>query len=181
MLNRPDEYPLLLCHGDLSPSNIIYDPITRNVTFIDLEMAGTNYQARKFGRKAPISCCTLLIMAFFQAFELASHFMTFAGGDLSRVGRNEFVPAREFQLRWCHSYLTGYKELKENQVKPEEVERLWVAVQKFSLVFCLQEIIWSLVRADNLAIPGFDILEYGALRFKQYHRNKYHILQLSAE
>ncbi len=51
-----------------------------------------------------------------QAFELASHFMTFAGGDLSRVGRNEFVPAREFQLRWCHCYLMGYRDLKENQV-----------------------------------------------------------------
>ncbi len=51
-----------------------------------------------------------------QAFELASHFMTFAGGDLSKVGRNEFVPAREFQLRWCHCYLMGYKNLKENQV-----------------------------------------------------------------
>ena len=46
LLNRPEEFPLLLCHGDLSPSNIIYDPIRRNVTFIDLEMAGTNYQVR---------------------------------------------------------------------------------------------------------------------------------------
>ena len=43
--------------------------------------------------------------------------MTFAGGDLNKVGRNEFVPAREFQLRWCHCYLMGYKGLKENQVK----------------------------------------------------------------
>ncbi len=36
----------------------------------------------------------------------------------------------------------------------------------------------ALVRVENLTIPGFDILQYGALRFKQYHRNKYHILQL---
>ncbi len=54
-----------------------------------------------------------------------------------------------------------------------------MAIQKFSLVFCLQEIIWALVRVENLTIPGFDILQYGALRFKQYHRNKYHILQLN--
>ena len=66
--------------------------------------------------------------------------MTFAGGDLGRVGRNEFVPAREFQLRWCRCYLAGYRGLggDERQVDPADVERLWVAVQKFSLVFCLQ-------------------------------------------
>jgi hypothetical protein len=51
-------------------------------------------------------------------------------------------------------------------------------VQKFSLVYLLQEIIWSLVRRDSACIPGFDILQYGVQRFQQYHRNKYNVLSM---
>ncbi len=53
---------------------------------------------------------------FPQAFEIASHFMMFAGGDLDKVGRNEYVPAKEFQMRWLQTYLTGYKELPPHKV-----------------------------------------------------------------
>ncbi len=61
-----------------------------------------------------------------------------------------------------------------------EVTALHRQVQKFSLVFCLQEIVWSLVRvaADESATSGFDALQYGVNRFQQYHRNKYNILTL---
>jgi len=52
------------------------------------------------------------------------------------------------------------------------VSELWVAVQKFSLVFCLREIMRALEEADQESV------EYGVLRFKQYHRNKFHILQM---
>jgi ethanolamine kinase len=87
-------HPLLYCHGDLNPANMIFDPVRRSVIFIDLEFAGPN----------------------FQAFEIAQHFMTFVCGDLSKVGRDEFVPAREFQLRWCHAYLTGFMALPREKV-----------------------------------------------------------------
>lgn len=52
-------------------------------------------------------------------------------------------------------------------------------MQKFSLVYCLQEIIWSLIRRDTAdTIPGYDVIQYAVLRYKQYHRNKYNILSM---
>jgi len=95
--------------------------------------------------------------------------MSFVGRDLDRVGRNEFVPAREFQMRWIRLYLAAYRSCHPQSVPQEEVADVWIAVQKFSLVFCLHEIVAALIESDS---------EYGILRFKQYHRNKVHILQM---
>lgn len=66
----------------------------------------------------------------------------------------------------------------QTQIAHRDIEYLWLLVQKFSLVYCLQEVIWALVRTDVANIPGFDILQYGILRFKQYHRNKYQIMSM---
>ena len=52
----------------------------------------------------------------FQAFEIAAHFMSFVSGDLDKTGRDEFVPAKEFQLRWIGHYLSGFRE-----IPPEDV------------------------------------------------------------
>ena len=156
--SSPSANPLIFCHGDLNPSNIIYDASgQRKIVFIDLEFSGPN----------------------FVGFEIAQHFMTFVGGDLNKVGRNEFVPAKEFQMRWCRFYLMGYKGISSESISQLEVESLWLLVQKFSLVFCLQEIIWSLVRVEKMAqIPGFDAIEYAVLRYQQYHRNKFSVLNM---
>lgn len=48
-------------------------------------------------------------------------------------------PSRETQLQWLHSYLQAYKELTQghpgdSQVSQEELETLYVQVNKFSLV-----------------------------------------------
>ena len=70
-------------------------------------------------------------------------------------------------------------------------------MQKFTLVFCLQEVVWSLVNAEKASEfeyvskdyfsqtptsetdekPTF-MLDYGIARFQQYHRNKYNILSM---
>ena len=73
----------------------------------------------------------------------------------------------------------GYKGISSESISKLEVESLWLLVQKFSLVFCLQEIIWSLVRVEKMAqIPGFDAIEYAVLRYQQYHRNKFSVLNM---
>lgn len=48
-------------------------------------------------------------------------------------------PSKEMQLQWLHSYLQAYKELTQGhpgdaQVSQEELESLYVQVNKFSLV-----------------------------------------------
>ena len=84
----------MFCHGNLSPANIVYDSPTNSVSFVGLQFCGPN----------------------FQAFEVAQHFMTLCGPDLDKVGKEEFVPAREFQLRWCHHYLAGYNNTSTQTV-----------------------------------------------------------------
>ncbi len=86
---------LVFCHNDLSPGNIIYDSITRNVAFLHLEYADIN----------------------FQALEIARHFYTMAGtSDFSKVASAEFVPAKEFQMRWCQHYLAAYHDTSLQKV-----------------------------------------------------------------
>ena len=55
---------------------------------------------------------------------------------------------------------------------------MFFLVSKFTLVFLLQEIIWTLtqINEDKVFMPDFDVVQYGVQRFKQYHRNKYNIL-----
>merc|ERR1711944_399021 len=119
------EPKLVFCHNDLSPENIMYDPVNRNVSFLHLEYADIN----------------------FQAFELARHFYRLSGNsDMSKVGCAEYVPAQEFQLRWCHHYLAAYNGVSVANVDQIEVETLYMMVQKFALVFMLQEMIWSLIK-----------------------------------
>lgn len=86
---------LVFCHNDLSPQNIIYDSITRNVALLHLEYADIN----------------------FQALEIARHFFTLnSSSDLAKVGCAEYVPAKEFQVRWCQHYLAAFYDLPGRQV-----------------------------------------------------------------
>ena len=88
------EPQLVFCHNDLNPNNIMYDPVTRQVSFLHLEFADMN----------------------FQAFELARHFYTLCGSDLDRVGSSDYVPAPEFQIRWCQHYLAAYQNTSSKEV-----------------------------------------------------------------
>ena len=73
-----------------------------------------------------------------------------------------------------------YNFLKVDQ---SEVERLYLLVQKFALVFLLQEIIWSLIKVEDYKNPRpsseFDILGYGIKRYEQYKKSKINILSVN--
>lgn len=36
--------------------------------------------------------------------------------DVPQVGMEEYVPAKEFQIRWCQSYLAGFRGVPNNKV-----------------------------------------------------------------
>lgn len=64
-----------------------------------------------------------------------------------------------------------------------EIESLYQMIQKFALVFMLQEIIWSLIKVEDPSYrrqrtTDFDILGYGIKRYQQYKKAKYNILSL---
>ena len=67
-------------------------------------------------------------------------------------------------------------------MNPVDVENLHNLVQKFALVFLLQEIIWSLIKVEDpsnqKSRAEFDILGYGIKRFQQYKKSKYNIVSM---
>uniref|UniRef100_A0A8D2QAZ5 ethanolamine kinase n=1 Tax=Zonotrichia albicollis TaxID=44394 RepID=A0A8D2QAZ5_ZONAL len=145
---------LSLVKTELSPkvsNNIIYDRTRERVRFIDYEYTGYNYQA----------------------FDIGNHFNEFAGVKEVDYG---LYPSRETQLQWLHSYLQAYKELTQghpgdSQVSQEELETLYVQVNKFSLASHFIWACWGLIQ-DKYSTIDFNFLRYAKLRFKQYFKMK---------
>lgn len=167
--------PIVFCHNDLLLANLIHrhrHPHPASVTFIDYEYAAYNYQA----------------------FDIGNHFDEFAGvtdPDFSRY------PERSFQLSWLRVYLEEYKRIgqrrergvgvKEEEeekeavtVTDEEVERLYVQVNKFALAAHFMWGVWAFVQAQHSTID-FNFLEYGIVRLKEYfaRRDEFLALQLT--
>uniref|UniRef100_A0A8C3VH87 ethanolamine kinase n=1 Tax=Catharus ustulatus TaxID=91951 RepID=A0A8C3VH87_CATUS len=143
--------PVVLCHNDLLCKNIIYDSSRGRVRFIDYEYTGYNYQA----------------------FDIGNHFNEFAGVKEVDYG---LYPSKEMQLQWLHSYLQAYKELTQGhpgdaQVAEEELENLYVQVNKFSLASHFLWACWGLIQ-DKYSTIDFNFLRYAKLRFKQYFKMK---------
>ncbi|NWS75945.1 EKI2 kinase, partial [Crotophaga sulcirostris] len=143
--------PVVLCHNDLLCKNIIYDRTQEHVRFIDYEYTGYNYQA----------------------FDIGNHFNEFAGVKEVDYG---LYPSKETQLQWLHSYLQAYKQLTQRDrgamgVSEEELEALYVQVNKFSLASHFLWACWGLIQ-DKYSTIDFNFLRYAKLRFKQYFKMK---------
>ncbi|XP_074019316.1 ethanolamine kinase 2 [Numenius arquata] len=143
--------PIVLCHNDLLCKNIIYDGTQENVRFIDYEYTGYNYQA----------------------FDIGNHFNEFAG--VKEVDYRLY-PSKETQLQWLRSYLQAYKQLTQGDrggsgVSEEELETLYVQVNKFSLASHFLWACWGLIQ-DKYSTIDFNFLRYAKLRFKQYFKMK---------
>uniref|UniRef100_A0A8B9RUT3 ethanolamine kinase n=3 Tax=Accipitrinae TaxID=8955 RepID=A0A8B9RUT3_9AVES len=145
--------PVVLCHNDLLCKNIIYDGTQEHVRFIDYEYTGYNYQA----------------------FDIGNHFNEFAG--VKEVDYRLY-PSKETQLQWLRSYLQAYKQLTQGSeggmgvaVSEEELEALYVQVNKFSLASHFLWACWGLIQ-DKYSTIDFNFLRYAKLRFKQYFKMK---------
>ncbi|XP_064895044.1 ethanolamine kinase 2 isoform X1 [Columba livia] len=143
--------PVVLCHNDLLCKNIIYDRTREHVHFIDYEYTGYNYQA----------------------FDIGNHFNEFAG--VKEVDYRLY-PSKETQLQWLRSYLQAYKQLTQGErggtgVSEEELEVLYVQVNKFSLASHFLWACWGLIQ-DKYSTIDFNFLRYAKLRFKQYFKMK---------
>uniref|UniRef100_H2Y500 ethanolamine kinase n=1 Tax=Ciona savignyi TaxID=51511 RepID=H2Y500_CIOSA len=138
--------PLVFCHNDLLVHNIIYNEEEGNLSFIDYEYAGYNYQAADIG----------------------NHFCEFAGIDNADFS---LYPDRGLQLRWLRGYLAAYRGLVEDDVSDEDVEKLYREVNKFALAAHLFWGIWSLVQHKFSQID-FDYKGYSQLRMNEYYKYK---------
>uniref|UniRef100_A0A8B9FKX5 ethanolamine kinase n=1 Tax=Amazona collaria TaxID=241587 RepID=A0A8B9FKX5_9PSIT len=140
--------PVVLCHNDLLCKNIIYDGTRGHVRFIDYEYTGYNYQA----------------------FDIGNHFNEFAG--VKEVDYSLY-PSKDTQLQWLRSYLQAYKQLTQGDqaVSEEELEALYMQVNKFSLASHFLWACWGLIQ-DKYSTIDFNFLRYAKLRFKQYFKMK---------
>ncbi|NXN19466.1 EKI2 kinase, partial [Indicator maculatus] len=129
--------PVVLCHNDLLCKNIIYDQTRGQVHFIDYEYTGSNYQA----------------------FDIGNHFNEFAGVKEVDYG---LYPSKETQLQWLHSYLQAFKQLTQGErggteVSREELEALYVQVNKFALASHFLWACWGLIQ-DKYSTIDFNFL-----------------------
>ncbi|KAK2722932.1 hypothetical protein QYM36_003202 [Artemia franciscana] len=147
--------PIVFCHNDLTPDNILYDTISLRLSFIDLEYAGPNYQA----------------------FDIANHFNEFAG---IRTVDYRLYPNDEFQTEWLKIYLHRYKSIilnsNEVSVSTEEISTLRRHVDLFSLASHFFWALWGLIQATKSTID-FDFLEYAIIRFDEYFSKKKILLE----
>ncbi|XP_037937288.1 ethanolamine kinase [Teleopsis dalmanni] len=143
--------PLVFAHNDLLLGNVVYTESRNTVNFIDYEYADYN----------------------FQAFDIGNHFAEFAGVDEVDYSR---YPKREFQLEWLRVYLQAY--LKKKHVTDDEVHRLYVQVNQFSLAAHFFWTIWCLIQAEHSKLD-FDYVGYAYVRYNEYLARKDKFLALN--
>lgn len=125
---------IVFCHNDLLSGNMVHNPITDKMQFIDFEYSGPN----------------------FRAFDIANHFCEYTG---FQVDPNKY-PNRESQLMFLKDYMDERIKLGEIQsYTEEEMEKLFVEVNVLSLVAHLYWGVWALFQARFSAID-FDYLTY---------------------
>ncbi|KAI8833775.1 choline/ethanolamine kinase [Chytriomyces cf. hyalinus JEL632] len=135
--------PVVFCHGDVNPMNIIYDAESGKIDFIDYE----------YGFYRP------------RGFDLGNHFCEHTGFDCEW----ELYPNPEFQRKFLREYLEACDTSKP--VTEEDVSRACAEANKFSLASNLGWGIWGLVQAE-LSDLEFDYPGYSKMRFDEYFRRK---------
>uniref|UniRef100_T1J443 ethanolamine kinase n=1 Tax=Strigamia maritima TaxID=126957 RepID=T1J443_STRMM len=153
--------PIVFCHNDLLLKNIIFEEESNSVKFIDLEYASYNYQA----------------------FDIGNHFCEFAGVDTVDYTK---YPDREFQRNWLRIFLGFWFQAQgrdQSEVTANDVNLLYVQVNKFALASHMMWGLWSIVQSIHSTI-NFDYItqvqtsEYAAIRLGEYFNRKDEFLSL---
>lgn len=103
--------PVVYCHNDINPQNIIYNEDRGSVHFIDYEFAMYNYEH----------------------YEIASHFCESGADDAGFIK----FPEKSYQLDWMRYYLQCKAEQNggsADDVTDRDVEECYVKTNKFALV-----------------------------------------------
>lgn len=151
---RSTASPIVFCHNDLNPANVIFNEHLGKVYFIDHEFASYNPQA----------------------YDIANHFCEFAGIEEINFAK---YPSRQFQFKWLETYLKYYgrkpnSELAtDDDIDIKEIEKLYALVNQYALVSHLLWSAWSAVQAKHSSHgENFDFLDYAKVRMDEYRRRK---------
>lgn len=136
----PLKEDIVFCHNDLLAHNIVFDPLSDHVRFIDFEYADFNYSL----------------------FDLANHFCEFAGVDNPDYSR---CPSTE-EIR---SFLRLYLRERYGHFDERRVDELARRTPLFQALAHLLWSTWSVVQSQN-SILDFDYVRYATARHEQYLR-----------
>ncbi|CAL8102726.1 unnamed protein product [Orchesella dallaii] len=136
------DMPVTFCHNDLIPRNIVYDEDKEKITFIDVEYAMYNYAA----------------------FDVANHFLEFAGIDQIDYSK---CPNVAFRHEWIKEYLKNLK--LEHYAEEITVEKYDLWVQFCTPASHLFWGVWGIYQAKHSTID-FDYIGYVGLRFSEYRK-----------
>jgi ethanolamine kinase len=131
--------PIVFSHNDLLASNIIYDKNQDSVLFIDYEYSSYNYRG----------------------FDIGNHFCEFAGFECNWSR----YPSRKLQWKWLRNYLSSF--LHTDIISDDEITKLYIEVNQFSLAAHLYWGIWALVQAHYSDIK-FDYMNLAMQRISRY-------------
>eukprot|EP01112_Ceratiomyxa_fruticulosa_P014642 TRINITY_DN4210_c0_g1_i1.p1 TRINITY_DN4210_c0_g1~~TRINITY_DN4210_c0_g1_i1.p1 ORF type:complete len:358 (-),score=81.46 TRINITY_DN4210_c0_g1_i1:57-1130(-) len=143
--------PVVFCHNDLLAFNIIISDDGKSASFIDYEYAAYN----------------------FRGFDLGNHFNEFAGFGPDY----KLYPNKETQTLFIRKYLEAFHNNSSNsststhKITEEEVERVYVEANQYSLASHLYWGFWALFQSQNSPID-FDYLGYAKARFDRYFETK---------
>eukprot|EP00899_Mesostigma_viride_P011748 jgi/Mesvir1/20574/Mv14815-RA.1 len=135
-------WPLLYCHNDLLPFNIMFDAAKDEVQFIDFEYGGYNPRG----------------------YDLGYHFCEYCGMD------NDFsrYPSKSEQVHFIRNYLAADGR---HEVTAEEVESLYLESNLMALAAHLFVALWYLGQVDLASSGGdVDFFTMAVKRFSAYFR-----------
>lgn len=141
--------PIVFCHNDLLPKNIIYNEEEGSIHFIDYEIAMYNHEH----------------------YDIGTHFCEYAGIDVMDFSR---YPDKAYQLNWIRHYLECQAQLNGHtpeSVTDRDIEECYVKTNKFALASHFFDGIWGLVQAKHSKLD-FDFLQYSSRKLGEYFARK---------
>ena len=127
-------------HNDLNQKNLVWNPQTRTINFIDFEMAMNNYAAFDLGQVSRVmTFCALKRLTLRSSGQLffwfCGHFMESFDGDL--------FPSPTYRRSFLRTYLSKRKGIELEEDLESVLERLYVRTNLTALFFMLRMVMMT--------------------------------------
>jgi len=160
VIESEEAFPVLFCHHDVQPGNLLFNFKTNHLNIIDYEYADYNYRGVEFGN-------------FFCEWTLINDHPEFP----HFIHKPSLYPSIEIQKQFFREYLqefsklesTSSKQMKNKKTEDEELEFLIQEAKLFSAVSNLIWGLWAVNQAQHSTVT-FGYLEYAASRLKEFSR-----------
>eukprot|EP00960_Hanusia_phi_P032903 750128-Hanusia_phi.AAC.8 len=137
-----EDFAVVFCHNDLLAANILQDPASGMLHFIDFEYGGANYRG----------------------FDIANHFNEWAGGtDSGRPDYSKF-PREDQMTNFCSHYL---RELHGRSDVEHDVAGLMKEVKLFLGINHMYWGLWAINMGTSMGCSSFPYFTFARHRLEQ--------------